>query len=203
MNEPVKAKKKPSGCLIAVCIFLGLGFIGGVIQLFSPPEANAPATTPAATPAKPDQQKSLKSADEAIVSTEVADKVLNVKAKLSMAWDGPMYVDVTSLLVANIGKALQKGVAEDASAPETLNLKLTMPGTDRLGKDIELEFMTVSFSVADLKGANYTNLTMGRLLNIATDVIPQSMAGRKAIAQWCLKDVNGEEAGAFCERAMR
>lgn len=170
---------------VASCI------VGGALMPAPPP---APAK-----PAAPPPKKSIKAATEIIETVEVSPPNLILKAYIPEAWDGAQYVSKAGFAAVEIGEAMKAGAAEDSPEIEYVLIQFETGGIDRLGNEVRIDFMNLVLPAADLRAANYKNLTYFGVLNLAHEVSWGQRAGADAIIAWCEKNL--EYGQAFCLKA--
>lgn len=177
--------------------------IGG--SLLPPVPENVAAASPAAPVASPAATAvaklvTVRTADPAIKSVEVIRETLVVNVTLGEVWSTTDYIDYAALLVASVGKAIQKG-APEAEGLAHVNFIFEAMATDRLGYESNKRFMTLVYSADDLRKARFDNLGTASLLNLATDVFATS-AGDGLIILWCRKSDHLDRAREFCLTAV-
>lgn len=124
--------------------------------------------------------------------------VVDMKAD---AWSEADYLFNAGNVVKAIGGALQAGAPDGGTAP-TVALVVSTTGVDRLGAESDMVLMTLYFSRADLLAARFDNLSVGRTLNLATDIDFASQ-GAKAIVAYCLTNRGQTQSQPFCALAER
>lgn len=150
----------------------------------------APAPLPAASPVR------LADVDPSIRSVERTQDRLVIVLFIDSAWSAADYVTGTAITLDEIIEAIQGGATEAVGATNVRMLVMA-PGSDRLGKTVEMTLFNVTFDAEDLRQANTENLSFARTLNLAT-AVGQSPEGARAISAWCGKGSNMSSATSFC-----
>ncbi|MFN7128957.1 MAG: hypothetical protein ACK4OJ_07810 [Brevundimonas sp.] len=114
-------------------------------------------------------------------------------------WDDASYVFTAGDVTQKIGQALQAGAPDGGQAPNVV-VTVATTGIDRLGKESDLVLMAITFDRADLVAANFDNLSVGRTLNLATD-ISYGPAGARALLAYCQTDRGLKQSQPFCRLA--
>lgn len=170
----------------ALAVFIIAGF-------FLPDVPTAEAVARPATP-----PPSVAGADSSIRSAaEVGDTL--VVDIMTQAWTDQDHALATGDVAQAVGRALQQGAADGGTAPN-IAVAVTTTGVDRLGAESDLLLMTVTFARADLMAAQFDNLLVGQVLNLATDV-QFGPAGARALLAYCRSDRGREQSRPFCELA--
>lgn len=188
----VSSKRAASGCGLLIILFLVLI---GLVSMCSG-DSKGPRT------AEQRASTSLKTADPTITMVEANGEAMNIQVAMTTGWDGKAYVYSAGTLAMAVGKELQRGVSEDHPGLKFVNISYTVPGTDRLGNNVVIDFMNLSFNYADLKVANFDNLYSLGTLNLATEVTYGSRSGADALSEFCLDKENADLARAFCAKAL-
>ncbi|MEW6020237.1 MAG: hypothetical protein AB1760_19435, partial [Pseudomonadota bacterium] len=142
----------------------------------------------------------LASRVRSIEEVQVAEPQINIRVFTKSAWDDVAYIDAGAAAVAEIARALQKGVREDGEGIQSVFIRFYVAGADRLGNDTQLEFFGARFTAADLRAAKTENLSGARMLNLATEAWFESPAGAQAVAAWCEKNLSDGEG--FCRKVL-
>lgn len=98
-----------------------------------------------------------------------------------------------------VGRALQAGAADGGQAA-TIVMTVSLRLIDRLGQAFDQTTLSVSFKRADLLAANFDNLSVGRTLNLASD-ITFTANGAQAVAAYCTSERGANQSQPFCTLA--
>lgn len=194
-EDKPKAKQDPKqmaagcGCLIAILAAIAVGVT----------MCSQPAENPAAKGAAKD---SLRRSDPSITAVDRYEDNLVVALRLSGSWDEKGWLDGAAMAIDQVGRDLKRGAPEDRPPLETVLFSVTVPGTDRLGNETEIDLFNLNFRAADLRSANYDNLGFMRVLDLATEVSFASGHGRQVVAAWCADDNRLSSAPNFCRQAI-
>ena len=113
----------------------------------------------------------MRNADETISQVSVQGDTVTVSSDLKQATNGEAYVFNMGTVVEAIAKAVQSGRANDVGqGAATLVVDFSAPAIDRLGNTHQAQFMTMVFSVSDLRTANYKTLQVAGTLNLTSTV---------------------------------
>lgn len=140
--------------------------------------------------------------DHAIQAVDRHSDMLDVRATIPSSWDDKGWLDGASRVAVNVGRAIKSGAPDDTPPLEYVTLIVQVPGTDRLGNDVQIELFNITFRAGDLRTANYDGLSNYRLLNLATGVSSASAQGRQVLMAYCADDFMGAESNQFCMSAM-
>jgi len=136
---------------------------------------------------------------EVIAATPERDR-LTIDASIPNPGMGPGLVDQSGVLVKEIAKALQSGVAEDSSAVTEVRLLVATKGADRTGKPVaHLSLYSLAFKASDLFGLKST-ASPAQALGLAQSVVFNDPDAHKAMKDWCAVQANFNDALAFCGR---
>ena len=142
---------------------------------------------------------SLRNADETITKFSVQGDTVTVSSDLKQAGNGEAYVFNMGTVVEAIGKAVQSGHATDVGqGAASLVVDFSAPTVDGSATHSS-EFMTMVFSVSDLKAVNYKTLQVAGTLNLTSTVAVYTKAGFDSIRAYCGK--NADTARNFCATA--
>ncbi|MBP6876576.1 MAG: hypothetical protein KBC34_01020 [Phenylobacterium sp.] len=139
---------------------------------------------------------SIKAADKSIESVEVAGPNLIIHAYIADPVSKKLVVTQAGQILEAVGKALKKGVAEDGPEIQNIDLMTDVAIIDRLGNEQRRPFLNISVSAADLRAANYDNLTTFGVLNLAHEVGWSTWVGGESAEAWC--EDNAQYAHGFC-----
>lgn len=179
--------------LIALpCAFVAIVFFCLIVSL------NAPTSTAEAATTDTPVQATLAKVDPSVtgVSDGPGRTVVYIKTQ---GWDDASYAFTAGDVAQKIGQALQAGAPDGGQAPNVV-VSVATTGVDRLGKESDLVLMAITFDRADLVAANFDNLSVGRTLNLATD-ITYGPAGARTLLAYCQTDRGVEQSGPFCRLA--
>ncbi|WP_292065943.1 hypothetical protein [Brevundimonas sp. UBA7664] len=184
-------KKIAGGC---GCLVLILGGIGLALAMCTGEPEN-PA-------AKGAPEGSVLRSDQSVQSATRLGGELAVELKIANSWDDKGWLDGAAMAIEQVGRDLKAGAPEDAPPLDTVRFAVSVPGTDRLGEDVEIRLFHLTYSAADLRRANYDNLNSSRIPDLSSDVSISSRQGREVLTAWCADEVRSAESPSFCRRAL-
>lgn len=175
--------------------------IGG--SLLPPVPENVAAVSPAAAvassaPAVVPKPVSVRAADPAIRGVADSPEYFVIDLKPNSWRDGDRIFSAGSA-IQSVGGAMQQGAADRGKAP-TIALTVTADMVDRLGVESEQIILTLFFDRADLQAARFDNLSVGRTLNLATDMRFNPHGAQELLA-YCTSDRGREQSVPFCALA--
>lgn len=159
-------------------------------------EAGAVADTPPAPVSPP----SIATAAEGITSVVPFEDALLVTAQIDGGPSDPDYLFRVGSVVENMAAAIQAGATDAEADAVEIDLNVSAAATDRSGKPRTIHVMTLTLPMADLRAAQLENLSVGRVLNLTSD-ISFSAHGAQQLAAYCTTDRGLQQSQAFCALA--
>lgn len=170
----------------SLALALGLAACG---QPTAPETAKAPEAAPL-----------VAKADMSIRGIADSPEYLVIDIKPGEGFSEADYLFGAGRAIQGVGRALQAGAADAGEGP-TILITVSADTIDRLGKEGEVILASIYVPRADLMAANFDNLSVGRSLNLATDV-DFSPAGARAIAAYCVTERGQGQSQPFCTLAL-
>lgn len=170
--------------------------VGGSL-LPAAPENAAAAVASSAGPAVA-KAVTVRTADPAIRGVEDSAEYFVIDLKPNSWREGDRIFSAGSA-IESVGVAMQQGAADRGKAP-TIALTVTADMVDRLGGEGEQIILTLFFDRADLEAARFDNLSVGRALNLATDMRFNPHGALELLA-YCTSDRGREQSRPFCALA--
>lgn len=189
----VKTRKQSAFGMFASFLLLAVG-----AAMLPPVDTEASVSTPESSASAEPTAKSILASDDCLKDLEVYGEIVNVSCHIETAWDEAQFIDLAGMTSAKIGRSFKSGAIE-GNGTTHINLTITTQLKDRLGNEAAGRVMTLSYPVADLKAANYDNLSFTEVLNLANDVSLQPV-GYEMAEKWCLK--KSGDGPAFCHKAL-
>lgn len=183
---------------IKIFVAAAFGLLALVVVLIIVANAFAPAEPEAAPVAASPAAPLVAKADGAIrgVADSAEYFVIDFKPE---PWTAGDRVFSAGNAVKAIGRAMQLGAADKGRAPMIL-LTVTADMIDRLGGESEQIILSLYFRRTDLEAANFDNLSVGRTLNLATD-IRFDRHGAEDLAAYCASERGLGQSRLFCALA--
>jgi hypothetical protein len=125
---------------------------------------------------------------------------LTIDAAIPNPGNGLGLVEQSGVLVKEIAKALQTGVAEDSTAITEVRVLVATKGADRTGKQVaHLSLYSLAFKASDLYALK-SDARPAQALGLGQNVVFNDPDAHKAMNAWCKVQANFNDALAFCGR---
>jgi hypothetical protein len=179
---------------------------GGPLPFLTPPPAPAKPAMVAGRPARePNTGSSMTQA--AMPAGFVIERAspelrrLTIEATIPNPGDPAGLVGQSGVLVREIARALQAGVAEDSSDIAMARVLVATKGTDRTGKaQTHLPLYALDFKIADLYALKPRSASPAEALGLATAIVFNGADAHDAARAWCKVPANFNQALAFCSQ---
>ena len=159
-------------------------------------------------------EPALAPVDEAAATTTVAaaasgitsvvafEDALIVTAQIDGSADDPLYVFGVGTMLQDVVRAIQAGATDAPATASELDFSVSAAALDRLGNERTVQVLRLTLPMADLRAAQLDNLSVGRLLNLTTDMTftPQ---GAQQIIAYCGSERGQRQSQEFCRLANR
>ncbi|QQQ19712.1 hypothetical protein JIP62_06385 [Brevundimonas vitis] len=148
----------------------------------------------------PAEPTSIASSVEGINSVLPFEDALIVGLQLDGTAGDADYVFRVGDAVKSIAAVIQSGATDDAAQANKLDLSVSSAATDRLGNPRTVHVMTLTFPMADLRAARLDNLSVGRVLNLTSDIRFGGHGAGQLLA-YCASERGRTQSRPFCALA--
>lgn len=156
-----------------------------------------PGAAPDAPPSAP---VTIAGSADWITSVVPFEDVLMVTAQIDGTLGDPNYVFRVGSALQDLAGSIQAGAADAPANAAELDFSVSSGAVDRLGNTRMVQVMRLTLPMADLRAAQLDNLSVGRLLNLATDMTFTSQ-GAQQLAAYCASERGRAQSQAFCALA--
>ncbi len=124
---------------------------------------------------------------------------LTLEASVNNPGEPVALVDQSAVLIREIARALQAGVAEDSDAVMKVHVLVATQGTDRTGNhQAHLPLYALTFDSPDLFKLKPDQAKLATVLGLAKTVVFNGADAHDAMRKWCAVPANVAEAKALC-----
>lgn len=204
-STPINSRGRAAGVVLGSVVLL---LVAGALLPSVPaepatqralqPQAAVSSTSAKAPPAPDELARLLDQVGRVRHITHVAlqGRTLAVSAAIEPL-DAQLYLTDSADLVAALGKVLRKEPASAAHPINDVQLLVSGPAQDRLGRSTSQPFIQLIFPADDLRQAEFDNLSYAGTLDLASDIGLQNGAGLDAVRAFCGGNL-GASSRTFC-----